>query len=164
MTEIARTQVNRSLIAAEGLYNRLVLLVGGNGSGKTGILREVAAGFGTTVLNINLDLSSKLLELNSKQRSLRLPGILEQIADRAQTLVVLDNLEILFDPALQQDPLRLLQGISRNRTVLAAWSGCYEHGVLTYAAPGHPEFRACRQPDALIVSLKAPSTTGGTTD
>ena len=37
--------------------------------------------------------------------------------------MLLDHLEILFDPALEQDPLRLLQGVSRDRTVVAAWPG-----------------------------------------
>ncbi len=119
MAEPIHDKINRSLQAAEGLYHRLVLLVGETGSGKTGVLRNVAEGFGASAININLALSGELLELTVKQRSLRLPAILEQIADKAQSPVVLDNLEILFDKDLKQAPLRLLQGISRNRAVVA---------------------------------------------
>jgi hypothetical protein len=39
-------------------------------------------------------------------------------------LVLLDNIELLFDVHLKQDPLRLLQGLSRNKTVVATWNGC----------------------------------------
>jgi len=47
----------------------------------------------------------------------------------------LDNTEILFNPILKQDPLRLLQRISRNRTVVATWLGNVTDSHLTYAAP-----------------------------
>ena len=123
MAEPIHEKIKRSLQSAEGLYHRLVLLVGETGSGKTSVLRDVAEEFGTSVINVNLGLSGELLELSAKQRSLRLPGILDQIADKAHAPVVLDNLEILFDKDLKQDPLRLLQGISRNRAVVASWNG-----------------------------------------
>jgi hypothetical protein len=151
-------KIKRSLQAAEGLYHRLVLLVGETGSGKTGILRDIAEEFGVSVVNVNLALSGELLELTAKQRSLRLPGILDQIANEAQAdeahgCVVLDNLEILFDKDLKQDPLRLLQGLSRNRAVVASWNGTMVSGRLLYAEPGHPEYRSYDSVDALIVGM-----------
>ena len=153
MAKPIHDKIKRSLQTAEGLYHRLVLLVGETGSGKTGVLRDVAEEFGTSVINVNLTLSSELLELTAKQWSLRLPGILDQIADKAQSPVVLDNLEILFDKDLKQDPLRLLQGISRNRAVVASWNGISTGGRLFYAETGHPEYRSYDSVDALIVSM-----------
>jgi hypothetical protein len=158
MAEPIHEKIKRSLQAADGLYHRLVLLVGETGSGKTGVLRDVADDFGTSVVNINLALSSELLELTAKQRSLRLPGILNQIADKAQSPVVLDNLEILFDKDLKQDPLRLLQGISRNCAVVASWNGTSIGGKLLYAETGHPEYRSYDSVDALIVGMDGTAT------
>lgn len=158
MHKSARDTIKRSLQASAGLYYRLVLLVGETGSGKTGVLQSVAQDFQTFVINMNLALSRELLELTTKQRSLRLPGILNQIADQAQPPVVLDNLEILFDKDLQQDPLRLLQGISRNRAVLASWNGTFSSGRLVYAETGHPEYRYYDGIDALIVSMDGVTT------
>lgn len=151
MAEPLQDKVKRSLQAAEGMYHRLVLLVGGTGSGKTGVLREVAVDFGTEIINVNLALSTELLELTAKQRALRLPGILNQVVDKALLPVVLDNIEILFDKDLKQDPLRLLQGISRNRSVVASWNGTLSKGKLTYAETGHPEYRCYDKIDNLIV-------------
>ena len=162
MAEPIHDKIRRSLQAAEGLYHRLVLLVGESGSGKTRVLRDVAEEFETSVINVNLALSSELLELTAKQRSLRLPGILDQIADKAQAPVVLDNLEILFDKDLKQDPLRLLQGISRNRTVVASWSGTVTSGRLLYAETGHPEYRSYDSVDALIVGMDGTATIDST--
>ena len=158
MAEPIHDKIKRSLQAAEGLYHRLVLLVGETGSGKTGVLRDIAEEFGSSVVNVNLALSGELLELTTKQRSLRLPGILNQVADQIQSPVILDNLEILFDKDLQQDPLRLLQSISRNRTLVASWNGSISSGRLLYAEPGHPEYRSYDTVDALIVSMDGTAT------
>lgn len=158
MAEPIHDKIKRSMQAAEGLYHRLVLLVGETGSGKTGVLRDVAEEFGTSVINVNLALSSELLELTAKQRSLRLPVILDQITNKVQSSVVLDNLEILFDKSLKQDPLRLLQGISRNRVVVASWNGTMTSGRLLYAETGHPEYRSYDSVDALIVGMDGTAT------
>ena len=158
MTQPIHFKIVRSIQAAEGLYHRLVLLVGETGSGKTSVLRDVAQEFGTSVINVNLALASELLELTAKQRSLRLPGIFGQIADQTRSPVVLDNLEILFDKDLKQDPLRLLQGISRNRVVVASWNGTINSGRLLYAQTGHPEYRVYDSVDALIVGMDGTAT------
>ena len=172
MAEPIHDKIKQSLQAAEGIYHRLVLLVGETGSGKTRVLRDIAEEFGSSVVNVNLALSGELLELTAKQRSLRLPGILEEVirvegrgaSEEDQTLtpnpsslasvVVLDNIEILFDKDLQQDPLRLLQSISRNRAVVASWNGIMNSGRLLYAETGHPEYRSYDSVDALIVSME----------
>jgi hypothetical protein len=147
-------ELKRLIHDADRLYHRLVLLVGKSGSGKTGVLQEAAAEFGTSIININLTLSSELLELTAKQRSLRLPSILNQVTDKAGPPAVLDNIEILFDKDLKQDPLRLLQGISRNSAVIASWNGTFAGGRLLYAEVGHPEYRCYDSVDALIVNME----------
>ena len=158
MANLIQDKIKRSIKAAEGLYYRLVLLVGETGSGKTGILRDVADDLGAEVININLALSFELLELTTKQRALRLPGILDHIIDKTKPIVVLDNIEILFDKHLKQDPLRLLQGISRNSSVLASWNGTTAGGRLIYAETGHPEYRCYDPADTLIVGMDGTST------
>lgn len=158
MTNLLQDKIIQSLQTAEGLYYRLVLLVGETGSGKTEILRHIAGYFGTEVININLALSAQLLELTAKQRVLHLSGILAQILDQAKPIVVLDNLEILFDKNLKQDPLRLLQGISRHRSVLASWNGSITGGKLNYAEAGHSEYRSYDLADTLSVGMDGTST------
>ena len=79
MAEPIQDQIKRALEVADSLYHRLVLLVGESGSGKTDVLREVADAFGTQVINVNRALSYEMLELTARQRSLRLPRILDQL-------------------------------------------------------------------------------------
>lgn len=62
---------------------------------------------------------------------------------------------MIFDPAFQQDPLRLLRQLSRTRTVVAAWSGTVEGAFLTYAEAGHAEYRRHETEGVSTVKLSA---------
>lgn len=153
MNILAKHHALGAIQTAKELFHRLVLVVGETGSGKTTVLRAVAQDLSVNVINMNLAVSAILLDLTAKQRILRLPQILEQIAGRGSSPVLLDNLEILFDRHLQQDPLRLLQHISRNRTVVAAWGGSVSGEKLLYAELGHDEYRSYEASEALVVTL-----------
>lgn len=158
MNEHVQNKLTESLQAAEGLYYRLVLLVGEANSGKTKILNALAKAIKAKVININMVLSADLLEFTAKKRVMRLPEILTQIIDRELSPVILDNTEILFDKELNQDPLRLLQKISRNKVVLASWSGAISENKLIYAEPGHPEYRSYNVDELLLVSTTGRAT------
>ena len=157
MNEAIQDKIKQSMLAAEAMFYRLVLLVGGTGSGKTGALRELAGNLETAVINVNLALARELLELTAKQRPLRCQAILDRIAEQAPSPALLDNIEILFDQDLRQDPLRLLQGISRNRVVVASWNGTFDGKRLFYAIPEHPEYRSYDPGDTLIVGMDGAS-------
>ena len=147
-----------SMKQAAGLYHRLVLLVASSGSGKTAVLQEVVKRTYSPRIYLNLELSRRLLELPSRQRVLRVRDLIDGILDEVGgESVLLDNIELLFDRTLQQDPLRLLQSISRIRTLVAAWNGTLEGGHLIYATPDHHEYRRYPTHEALIVRLEPTS-------
>lgn len=153
-TEHAVSRVRERLSRISDLYNRLVLVVGPSSSGKTAVLRAIGEAEGAPVLPVGAEVSRRLLELTERQRVLQLPAMLEEaVAGLPPEIALLDNTEILFSPALKRDPLRLLQRISRNRTVIASWLGSVSGGSLTYAAPDHPEFRRYPTEDLLVVTL-----------
>ena len=142
---------------AKLLYYRLVLVVAPANSGKTKALRTLKSALSVPLINVNLELSYRMLDLTERQQALRLPRLLGEIVEAAggqsaTDVVLLDNIEILFDARLKQEPLRLLQGLARNRTVVAAWSGTVSDGCVTYAVPGHPEYRRYPIRDFLVVS------------
>ena len=151
MTSHLSEALNEQIGHAEGLYHRLVLVVGGDGTGKTTALREISAWIGAPLINVGLELSRRLLELSKGQRPIRVPPLLEHIVtEPAGEIVLLDNTEILFDTTLRQDPLRLLKALSRSRTVVAAWNGSMEDNHVHYAVPGHPEHRRCPVDGVLV--------------
>ena len=153
MAESLSGHVLTEITGAEQLYHRLIIVVGPSGSGKTFALRELHRLRGWPLVNLNLALSERLLELTVKQRALRVGRLVEDlVGEHAGDVLLLDNLELLFHPDLKQDPLRLLQNLSRNRTIVAAWRGEYVGESLSYAAPAHPEFRRYEDPQVRIVS------------
>lgn len=162
MIDTIQEKVEKSLKAADNMYYKLVLLVGKAGSGKTVILYDVANKLGVPVTNINLELSAQLLELTPKQRVLHLPQLLDEIIDNDHTVKVLDNLEIIFDTELKQNPFKLLQKISRNHLVIASWNGSSEDGKLIYAEPDHPEYQKYDLDDTLIVKMDKTATIDST--
>lgn len=136
-------------------YYRLVLVVGPAGTGKTTVLRLLRDRSGAPFVNVNLELSRRMLDLTRRQRNVRARLLLQEISDRdGEEMVLLDNLEVLFDVSLSQDPLRLLQGLSRNRIVVAAWNGTTDGDFLTYGAPGHPEYRRYPIRDFLVEGVE----------
>ena len=146
-------QIIHKLRKACELYHRLILIVGQTGSGKTKALREVSTSTSAPLINVNLDLSRRMLELTERQRALQLPLLLRDMVNKATgEVVLLDNIEILFDISLKQDPLRLLQGLSRNKTVVAAWNGSIDGDHMIYAVPDHPEYRRYMVRDFLVAS------------
>lgn len=148
-------QIVRKLEQVTEQYYRLVLVVAPAGGGKTSALQDVSERTGAPLINVNLELSRRMLNLTKRQRALQLSKLLSDIVMEAGSdVVLLDNIEILFDVSLKQDPLRLLQKLSRNKTVVAAWNGSIVDGYLTYAVPGHPEYRRYRIRDFLVVNLE----------
>lgn len=144
------------------MYYRLVLIVAASGAGKTRVLQKVADQTGYARVNVNLELSRRLLDFTERQRALSVDRLMGEIVDGTSgDTVLLDNIEILFDTALRQNPLLCLQRLSRNRTVVAAWNGTVTTdgsgpAALTYATPDHPEHRRYPAADLLIVSPDVP--------
>ena len=152
MAEPLADRVIRRIGQAAELYHRLVMLVAPAGSGKTAALQDVRERTSAPIVNVNLDLSRRMLDLTERQRALQLPRLLGEIVGASITdVILLDNIEILFDVSLKQDPLRLLQGLSRNKTVVAAWSGFIIGENMVYATPDHPEYRRYPIRDLIVV-------------
>lgn len=127
------------------LNSKLILLVGPSRSGKTQLLRQLGAEINITPLNVGVELGSRLAGIQQRQRHLQTTTILRELADQHAPgdLLLLDNLELLFDRSLQLDPLDLLKRHAHAKRVVAVWPGELQGdtrtGRLTYADMGHPE-------------------------
>ncbi|MCA9469076.1 MAG: BREX-3 system P-loop-containing protein BrxF [Nitrospira sp.] len=156
MAEPLADRVIKRIGQAAELYHRLVMLVAPAGAGKTAALQDVHERTAAPLVNVNLELSRRMLDLTERQRALQLPRLLAEIVGASATdVVLLDNVEVLFDVSLKQDPLRLLQGLSRNKTVVAAWSGTIDGEHMVYATPDHPEYKRYPLRDFLVVNPEA---------
>lgn len=127
-------------------HSRLILLVGPPGSGKTRLLRLFGERRGITPLDIGAALGRRLVALSHRQRPVQAAAALrELLAQQAPgDLLLLDNLELLFDETLKLNPLDLLRRQAQARRVIAVWPGELRqvggHSRLTYAHSNHPEY------------------------
>ena len=105
MAEPLADQVIQKIKQAAELYHNLMLVVAPAGAGKTTALIHVKERMGASLVNGNLELSRRMLELTERQRTIQLPRLLRDIVnDAAGEVVLLDNIEILFDVSLKQEP------------------------------------------------------------
>jgi len=156
MAEPLADRVIKRIGQAAELYHRLVMLVAPAGAGKTAALQDVHARTSAPLVNVNLELSRRMLDLTERQRALQLPRLLSEIVGAsAAEVILLDNVEVLFDVSLKQDPLRLFQGLSRNQTVVVAWSGSIDGNHMVYATPEHTEYKRYLLRDFLVVTPEA---------
>ena len=120
---------------------KLILLIGGPRSGKTALMEAYGSKKDLPPLRVGAELGAKLAALPQRRRQLHTTSILRDLADQhaKDNLLLMDNIELLFDRTLQLDPLDLLKQHARVRRVVAVWPGQLTEGSLTYATMGHPE-------------------------
>jgi ABC-type uncharacterized transport system ATPase subunit len=129
------------------LHSKLVLLIGPPGSGKTALLRAFGDRTGASPLNVGAELGRRLAAVPHRDRQLQAGSLLREIARPhcCGDLLLIDNIELLFDASLALSPLDLLKRQAQARRVVAVWPSALRHGGngprLTYAEMGHAEYR-----------------------
>ena len=102
-------------------------------------------------VNINLELSKKLMDIPKTKRSNRVRRCLTEILHKFNSDVLwIERMQILFHPELEFDPIQFFQNVSRNKTIILSWDGEYKNNKLIYAEPGHQEYRVFSEIDAQI--------------
>ena len=136
-------------------YHRLLLLVAPIASGKSDRMRSLSRDRGWPLINVNQVLTERLLELDARERVLQCKKVMsDAIAVTDSQTVFLDNVEMLFEKHLQQDPLRLFQSLSRTTTLVVAWLGEFDGRYLSFADPGHRDYRKYNEPEARVINMQ----------
>lgn len=145
-----------SLLAAAHRYGeRFVLIVGGDWQQRTHLLTSAATRHDLGYLALGLPLSRTLLEMLPHERPLAVEEQVVALVTTADTRgLALDHIEILFEPDLQTDPLRLFDRLAHDRLLLVSWPGEYDGQRLTYAEPAHPEHYSRAVSDIRYYSLE----------
>lgn len=92
------------------------------------------------VLNVNLILSESLVTVSKNKYPLYVEEVMQHKINNPSKIYLLQYIDILFDPALQINPIRLLENISKRNNLIVIWPGVYKNGQLIYAENGHPEY------------------------
>lgn len=123
------------------LNSKLVLLIGPPRSGKTALLAQLSERRDAPVLNVGAALGRQLLAVPSTRRHLQAADLMKDLTDETTRhgLLLLDNIELIFDRSLQLNPLDLLKRHAHARRVITVWPGDLQERRLSYATTGHPE-------------------------
>lgn len=136
-------QLDQLVNEISALHSKLILLIGPPGSGKTNLLADLAGRRDMQVMNVGGVLGPRLASLSQRHRALQVGAVMRELTDEYASgdLILLDNLELLFDRSLKLDPLDLLKHHAHGRRVVAVWPGALCDGRLIYAQMGHPEYQ-----------------------
>jgi len=142
------------------LNSKLILLVGPGRSGKTQLLRQLGAKLDIEPLNVGLELGRRLAATPNNKRGFLAGELLREIAlhdeqtqERTEAPLLLDNLELLFEPSLQINPLELVRQLAHSRRVVAVWPGELRGDRLVYADMSHPEHRDYSRDGVVVLEI-----------
>ncbi len=137
------TQVDELLScvdAAKGKEQRLIVVTGNPGSGKSQILREAAAKKKWDYVDCRTLVSEELIELLPAMRASKAPGLMSEILEQYDSgVILLDRVQTLFTPVLQLNPLALLRSLSEKYLLVVAWPGYYQDEKLFFNRLGETE-------------------------
>ena len=132
-------------------YCRL-LLVTGDSEQKAKALARIWDQ-GVSPLRVSRVLSDILVNVSLSMRAQTVLDFFANFMNQSEMLF-LSDFEILFDRALNIDPLKLLKQTARNRSIIVNWPGKIDFNahLLTYATQGHSEhFEADLTDDILFL-------------
>lgn len=119
--------------------------------------RFLRSRFGWIEMSVAGILSAALLDVPPKHRPRVARKVFSQEIER-RTLgpILCLDVDLMFEPSLELEPLRLFREASRQTPLVILWPGQSKDGILSYAVPVHPHYRTWRQTelcDGCIIGL-----------
>lgn len=133
--------LDRLVSDISNVNSKLVLLIGPPRSGKSKLLGQFSELRQSPVFSVGETLGRELVTVPATRRHLRVAEQFKSLADdiASHGVLLLDNIELLFDRTLKLSPLDILKRHAQARPVVAVWPGHLKDNRLSYAATGHPE-------------------------
>ena len=148
-------RLNHLVTEVRELNNKLLLIAGPSHSGKTQRLRQLAKDLHAQPINLGLELARVLAAVPKSDRSFSAGELLREIATKDPTAnpLLLDNLELLFEPSLQINPLEQIKRLAHVRPIVAVWPGELRGDRLVYADMSHPEHRDYSRDGVVVLEI-----------
>lgn len=102
---------------------------------------ELAKLTGFNRIAVSTELCQKLLPLSNKRRVDEVEEVLAAvIAGHDAEPVLLDRIQLLFEPSLQLEVLRCLLTLSKSKPLIVNWPGNFDGKLLSFSRPGKPDY------------------------
>lgn len=146
-----RTRLIETIRTVSSDRHKLVILLGQFGTGKTDLLKDVAAEIDGIYVNLNLELTERLLTLPRRKYDdgvtahKLIDELCDELSPNGEPLLI-DNVEILLSPELGKlNPIDTFKRMSRQRPVVIA--------LPARRVGHHAEYATIGQADHLRMSL-----------
>ena len=155
MTSSYMQKLEQQICGLSDLNSKLLLLVGSDGTLVKSGLHQIGAALNVQPINLSLQLSRSLTSISRVDRAFTVSGFLNDIASQASSedLLLLENIETLFEPSLQIDPLDTLRKLAHSKRVVAVWPGELRGDRLVYADMSHPEHRDYSRDGVVVLEI-----------
>lgn len=159
MIETALTRLQEALRIVASDRHRLVILLGDFGTGKTALLKQLAVDLPAEYVNLNLELTERLLTLPRRDYAdgVTAHRLIDQLCDErspdGRTLLI-DNVEVLLSPELGKlNPVDTFKRMARQRSVVLALPGQRQGNVADYSLTGRDDYLRIPLEDYPVVEL-----------
>lgn len=120
---------------------KLLIIIGGPGSGKSKLIRELTYQDGWKIAEAKELFDDEFLEVPRADRPERAITLISAAIHRLNARVVMiDNVEFLFAPILNLDPIAMLKKLSRECPIIVSWRGHVEDNTLYFEHNGDPKY------------------------
>ena len=138
----------------QGDEERILFIVGGPGSGKSLLIRELAEQKGWKYLEAKQLIEEEFLLVPRDERPKLAEDVIRRALTRSDTeVVLLDGINVLFAPILNLEPLDILKTISKTYPIVVGWRGHLEGDQLNLERNNNPKHAVVTisQPEHVIV-------------
>lgn len=155
-----RQAVLDAVTAAFHDRHKLVLVLGGFGTGKTTLMQEVANEIEGIYLNLNLQLSERLRELPRSRHNdgvtvhREIDLLCDELSQHGRPILV-DNIELLFSPELGKvNPVDTFKRIARQRPVVLTLPARRDGNYAEYSTVGRSDYLRMEIGEYIVIMLE----------
>lgn len=107
------------------------------------------------VVNLNKDLNKILIKNQEVNLSKEISNfILSKVKSIKSDLILIEQIDIIFDPCIEIDPLKILMQAGKLRNLIVLWPGEYKNRTLTYGSIEYGYSQIWKNPDLLILKIE----------
>ncbi len=92
-------------------------------------------------VSVSKTIAQELLSFAPNQRTMQLPGCFNKVLDTLPVSVVIQDIDVMFNPAYKVDVLKLLIEAYKKKPFSLIWPGQIENNRLIYSEEGYPDYR-----------------------
>lgn len=125
----------------EGDDERILFIVGGPGSGKSRVIRELAEQDSWKYIEAKDLIDEAFIEINREERPAHAKEVIcNSLKAYNAKVVLIDSIDVLFVPILNIDPIALLRDISKEYPIVVGWKGTFDGEKLHLEHNNNPEY------------------------